>query len=97
MEKEIIHYICERPEFIHVDEWIPNEEDKILNWMKDEFVVPVSSFLNQEQNLQLDCFSLKVKKSYKSVKAKDHFCQYLNYFEKFYDKDKETISLIFNP
>ncbi len=93
MEKEIIHYICERPEFIHVDEWIPNEEDKILNWMKDEFVVPVSSFLNQEQNLQLDCFSLKVKKSYKSVKAKDHFCQYLNYFEKFYDKDKELISI----
>lgn len=91
--KEVIHYIVNRPEFVHVDSWEPNEEDKIFSWVKDEFIVPISKFLNREQDMQLDCYSLKVKKGYKSPNAKNHFCQYLNYFEKYYDRDKELVSI----
>lgn len=91
--RNIIHYYQDENKFIHVDEWIPNEEDIIFRHIKDEFIAPISRFLGKPEDLQLDCFSLKVKKSYKSEKAKNHFCHYLNYFEKYYDVDKELVSV----
>lgn len=79
--------------FIPVDEWIPEEQDLIFRHLKDEFIAPISAFLNVPQNMQLDCFGLKAKKAYRSEDAREHFCHYLNYFEKFYDQDKELVSI----
>ena len=95
--RKILHYLTDQEPFIHVDNWKPDPEDLVFMHAKDEFIVPISSFLGiVSQNLQLDCFSLKLKKSYKSEKAKDHFCLYLNYFEKFYDTDKELVTIYAN-
>lgn len=94
--RKILHYSTNEQMFIHVDNWIPNIEDAVFTHAKDEFIAPISMFLGIPQDLQLDCFSLKLKKAYKNEKAKEHFCQYLNYFEKFYDNDKELVTIYAN-
>lgn len=93
MMKKKINYIEQRQTFIPIDKWKPSEEDLVFRHLKDEFIVPVSRFLGVQENLQLDCFSLKQKKAYKSLEAREHICHYLNYFEKFYDKDKELVAI----
>ena len=56
-------------------------------------MMDVSSFYGLENNPNLDSFYLKSKRSYNSQKVRDHMCQYLNYFEKFYDYDNELITI----
>lgn len=91
-----INYITDTTQFIHVDSWKPSEEDLIFKHLKDEFIVPVSRFLGVPDNIKLDCFSLKPKKAYKSADARAHFCHYLNYFEKYYDTDRELVAIYSN-
>ena len=90
--KKILNYTKQEP-FIPVDNWKPTENDIIFRHLKDEFIVPISQFLNVPENMRLDCFSLKPKRAYKRLEARQHFCHYLNYFEKFYDKDRELVAI----
>lgn len=86
----IIHEPVERPP---VDEWIPKPEDMIFRTVKGALMCDISSFFGRENDPNLDSFYLKSKRSYNSEKVRNHMVQYLNYFEKFYDYDKELVTI----
>lgn len=75
-----------------IDDWLPNprEGDIIFNYNKDVILVPVSVTLRCTPNQDLDSFSLKQKKRYLDG-IKEKICQYANYFEKYYDADRELV------
>jgi len=79
-------------EWTSVDEWTPNPEDIFFTNSKDLIFAPIGKFYRMEDDnasSRIDCFWIKPKKSYNSDLLRDHNCHYLNYFEKFYDTDKE--------
>ena len=77
--------------FIPVDDWVPEEEDKIFKNVSKCVYVPLSeTFLNQKDTF-LDFFQMSAKRCYDGDKVKDHLCHYLNYYLKFYDADKELL------
>lgn len=81
--------------FIHVDEWIPEEDDLLFKHAKGVFIAPVSRVFGCEDNsvMGFDYFILSPKRCYSNLKLREHFARYLNYFEKFYDTDKELLSI----
>lgn len=79
-------------EFIPVDKWIPEEEDKILRETKGAIILPITKMYNLEGKESLDQFVIK-KRGHDSDKMREHIVHYINYFEKFYDTDKELISV----
>ncbi len=81
-------------QFIPVDEWIPAEEDKIIKTCKGAVVLPVSKYFNVD-NDALDKFILSTKRCYNGKTMLQHLPLYLNYFEKFYDPDKEYLITLF--
>lgn len=95
MMKKKINYIDRQQieEFTHIDQWKEEPQDIIFRHSKDEFAAPISRYLGVPENLELDCFSLKLKKAYKNPETREHICHYLNYFEKFYDKDHELVAI----
>lgn len=80
--------------FIPVDEWVAEPEDQIFRHTKGAIIVSVSEFYGIESG-PLDLFVLSNKRSYNSQELREHICQYLNYFEKFYDPDKELLAIYF--
>lgn len=81
--------------WVPVDEWVPQPEDVYYKSCKGRLIIPVSKFYNisGEQADNLDTFSLASKRCYNGDKMRFHLPQYLNYFEKFYDQDKELFSV----
>ena len=79
----------------YVDNWMPLENAIVFKHVKGAILVPVSSFYNVPANLSLDSFILSTKKCYNSDEVRGHICQYLNYFEKFYDIDHELLVLFY--
>lgn len=82
-------------EFIKVDEWVPESEDIIFKTTKDVIIAPVCQFYGVDIE-GFDYFRVSRKRSYNQEKTRLHFVQYLNYFEKFYDQDKELLSIYCN-
>lgn len=79
---------------VYVDEWKMKPEDMIFKQVKGAIVVPASKFFGITDNPQFDYFILSYKRCYNNNDAiRDHFIKYINYFEKFYDKDHELISI----
>lgn len=73
-----------------VDEWKPDQEDIIFTNSKNLILAPLSSFYHlSEGNDKINYFMLNPKKSYNSDDLRAHNCHYLNYFEKYFDQDKE--------
>lgn len=73
-----------------VDQWKPQPEDIYFTNSKDIIVAPVSRYYKlPDNNARINYFWIKPKKSYNSDLLRDHCCHYLNYFEKFYDTEKE--------
>lgn len=73
-----------------VDEWQPDPQDIYFTNRKDIIVAPISNYYHLEDgNTRINYFWIKPKKSYNSDPLRDHCCLYLNYFEKFYDPEKE--------
>jgi hypothetical protein len=80
----------------NIDTWIPAEEDIIYRNNKGIIYAPVMRGLQIEGDYQsLDFFIMNPKKCYNSQVMRDHTCLYLNYFEKYYDPDKELSIIIF--
>lgn len=79
----------EREPFQYVDEWVAQPEDEIFKTTRGAIMMDVSGFYGMQSNPQLDAFILSTKRSYNNPDMRTHTCQYLNYFEKFYDKDHE--------
>ena len=85
----------------YVDEWVPDESDKIFKNIVGAIIAPVCSYYKKQVDenssqfdQSLDYFATSTKKCYNSDSMRFHTCHYLNYFEKFYDKDKEYLSIL---
>jgi len=96
MEKVSPIKIVEKPEFIPVDEWVPTEEDRYFKYTKGAIVLPISQFFGVDHDPLLDYFTVAVKRSYNSPELKEHLCNYLNYFLKFYDTGHELLLNYYN-
>ena len=82
-----------------VDEWLPKTpEDEVIKVVKGAFIVPFDKYygLTLPEDSQSFCkFSLTAKKCYNSQDMRDHLYKYINYFEKFYDLDREYIAVLY--
>lgn len=77
------------------DKWKPDHEDVFFTNAKDVIVAPISNYYHlDDNNTRINYFWIKPKKSYNSDLLRDHCCDYLNYFEKFYDIEKEYFTNI---
>lgn len=80
-----------------VDDWIAEEGDKIFTSCKGAFIAPISTYYGidkDDEAAEIDYFMLSSKKRcYTSPKMQEHLCQYLNYFERYYDKEKELLMI----
>lgn len=82
-----------------VDSWIPKPEDFILRNTKDSISMPVSEFFGlygDERDPLLDAFDTSSKKCYSQDIVKPHIITYINYFLKYFDLDKELLSIYCN-
>lgn len=81
--------------FVEVDKWFPLPSQVLFTNITGAILCPVSKYYGYyEGRNDLDYFSTSAKKCYNSVLMRDHTCLYLNYFEAFYDQDKEYFSLL---
>lgn len=86
----------EQTKFIPVDEWIPQPEDLIIRQCKGFIIAPLSQVYGYS-NDYFDRFDLSIKKrAYNNDEFRIHYELYANYFEKFYDPDKELIVIYAN-
>ena len=90
--------------FVPVDTWIPNSDDEIFKAAKGFIQLPVSEYygldkLYDENGIEivnpLDIFMLTPKKCYYGDAMIVHIPQYLNYFERYYDKDHELLMVYY--
>lgn len=77
-----------------VDSWKPLPEDLIFRTCKGALVLPVQQFYNTE-NEALDRFILASKRCYNGPQMLAHMPHYMNYFEKYFDPDKELLLNLF--
>lgn len=78
-----------------VDDWEPEKEDIIFRTTKSSLHVEFSKMFNI-QDTDFDNFILSTKRCYNGKDMRHHIPQYLNYFEKFYDTEKELLMVLFN-
>lgn len=94
--------IVDRTNHIPVDEWDTDanpitEQDRIFRNIRGEIILPISEFFynGDPEKSSLDYFAMNAKRSYNSDETREHICRYLNYFEKFYDYDKELLMIMY--
>lgn len=77
-----------------IDNWKPNGvEDVLFTNMKNFVVAPISRHMRLESD-SLDYFMVKAKKCYNSQVMRDHLCKVLNYFERYFDCDREYLACL---
>ena len=80
-----------------VDDWKPNQEDIIFTNGKNIVIAPLNIYFHLEEgNNKINYFMVNAKKSYNSDELRNHTCLYLNYFEKYYDQEKEYFTNLAN-
>lgn len=80
-----------------VDDWKPNQEDIIFTNGKNIVIAPLNVYFHLEEgNNKINYFMVNAKKSYNSDELRNHTCLYLNYFEKYYDQEKEYFTNLAN-
>ena len=90
---EVMEFFEPEP-FIPIDEWKPTcPEDEVFKTVRGAIMLDVSSFYGMEPNPQTDSFVMSTKRSYNNPDMREHTIQYLNYFEKFYDKEHELATI----
>lgn len=73
-----------------VDEWKPDQEDIIFTNAKNIIMAPLAKYYHlEESNDRVNYFMVNSKKSYNSDDLRNHNCLYLNYFERYFDEEKE--------
>jgi hypothetical protein len=90
--------------FIPVDEWCVSKdkggniyynipkEDQIFRETKGAIIIPIS--INNEEDINY--FMTSPKRCYNNDRIHNHIIHYLNYFEKFYDPERELIKFYEN-
>lgn len=81
-------------EWVYVDQWKPKEEDIIYKSCKGSVYIPVADMYNIKgpDASILNYFNLTPKRCYTGKNMKDHLPLYMNYFERFYDRERELYS-----
>ena len=88
---DIFEYCHSEIYWCEVDKWIPLVGENIFTNVKNAIILPVSSFFGMTKSNVLDTFFLLPKRCYNSDEIRNHICKYLNYFEKFYDREHELL------
>ncbi len=88
---DIVNFCHQSNFWTTVDSWFPLQDDIIFKQVKNAIILPVSEFYNIQRSKVLDSFMLTTKRCYNSDEIRRHICQYLNYFEKFYDTEHELL------
>ena len=95
--------IVDKSDHIPVDEWDTednpiSEQDRIFRNIRGEIILPITDFFcnGDPEKSSLNYFAMNNKRSYNSDETREHICKYLNYFEKYYDYDKELIMIIYH-
>lgn len=91
MINPMIPYEYKKP--IAIDDWVPDEKDIIFRHLKNKVILPISKFYGREEDILLDSFFVNTKRCYNSDEIRHHCTHYMNYFEKFYDTDKELLMI----
>ena len=79
---------------LHVDMWIPEEQDLIFRSCGKIIIVPFNELYKRDTIDSFNRFYISYKEAYyKKLRLITH---YINYFIKFYDPDKELISIYMN-
>ena len=91
-----------------IDQWVPAPEDKLFSHIQGTIIVPIHKLYNipdtDKATIQmLDYFCMTPKRCYNSgskikdgvtvIGFRDHCTNYINYFEKYYDKDHILLSI----
>lgn len=76
-----------------IETWEPNPEDILITNQKNVIRMPICQILNLTSST-LDVFIIRPKKCYNSKVLRDHVCHVINYFEKYYDPEKELLVCI---
>lgn len=78
---------------ILVDEWIPTPDDLVFKHVDKAIILPIASYYGMDPNVDnpINYFIIAPKRCYNKDEMRDHTTKYLNYFEKFYDKDHELV------
>lgn len=94
--------IIDKSDHIPVDVWDTEqcpilEQDRIFRNIRGEIILPIAEFFcaGDEDKKSLNYFAMNKKRSYNSDETRDHICRYLNYFEKYYDHDKELLMIMY--
>lgn len=98
MSNPVIHpllHVGNNETFIPVDEWLPLPQDMIFNHTKGAIILPVSRYYDVAPNINFDCFVLSTKRCYNSDEVRNHYCLYMNYFEKYYDQEHELLLIYY--
>ena len=74
---------------IPVDKWQPQPDEVVINCKPGIFVAPIGAALNLDIDDKINYFVLSTKKCYNSIAMRQHLFQYLNYFENYYDAERE--------
>lgn len=73
-----------------IEEWSPRPDQILITNTRNVVIIPVSKVLGINSD-SLDLFMIRPKKCYNSQVVRDHICHVMNYFESYYDKDKELL------
>ena len=94
--------LVDRTNHIPVDEWDTEkypiyESLRIFKNIRGEIILPIAElYFNSDPRMQsLDYFAMNAKRSYNSDETREHICRYLNYFEAYYDRDKELLAVLY--
>lgn len=96
-EETVLYTIVPRSEVTYppVDSWVPEPEDIIFKQSKGAIELPVSEYYGVQDNPLFDQFSLITKRCYNNDEMREHIIKYLNYFEKYYDKDHQLLTVYY--
>lgn len=74
-----------------VDNWKATGENVIFTHAKNIILAPLDQYYHLEgpNANKINFFMVNPKKSYNNEKSRIHLCHYVNYFEAFYDEEKE--------
>ena len=88
--------------WVYIDEYDTPENPvdpkyNIFRNVVDDIILPISEFFcdNHENSQTLNYFVMKRKRAYNSDEMRNHICRYLNYFERFYDTDKQLLQVLY--
>ena len=100
MAADLINIVekVDHEKFIPVDSWRPKPEEMIFTEVKGAIIAPIHSFYGLDPQNSINYFVMTPKKCYngnsktkedgtRSIGFREHCVLYLNYFERYYDRD----------